>query len=58
MMPLGSVLIGAVSQHVGAPAAVLGQGIIGVIIALAFARFLTRREKNDVTMNEGTAVTK
>lgn len=44
MMPLGSVLIGAVSEHIGAPATVLGQGIIGLIIAFAFARFLTGRQ--------------
>lgn len=43
MLPLGSVLIGAVSQHIGAPATVLGQGVTGVIIALAFARFLTKK---------------
>lgn len=48
MLPLGSVLIGAVSQHIGAPATVLGQGVTGVVIALAFARFLTRRESGDV----------
>lgn len=52
MMPLGSVLIGAVSQHIGAPATVLGQGIIGLIIALAFARFLTRRDMGTVTRDE------
>lgn len=46
MMPLGSVLIGAVSQHIGAPATVLGQGIIGLIIALCFARFLLKRAEN------------
>lgn len=44
MMPLGSVLIGAVSEHIGAPATVLGQGIIGLIVAFAFARFLTGRQ--------------
>lgn len=48
MLPLGSVLIGAISQHIGAPATVLGQGIVGLIIALVFARFLTKQEKNTV----------
>ena len=47
MLPLGSVLVGAVSQHIGAPATVLGQGIIGLIIAIAFARFLTKRERSN-----------
>ena len=34
MTPLGSLVVGAVSQHVGAPAAVLGQGIIGLLLGL------------------------
>src|SRR3984957_5716514 len=34
MAPLGSLAVGAVSQHVGAPATVLGQGIIGVVLGL------------------------
>jgi MFS family permease len=51
MMPLGSVLVGAVSQHIGAPATVLGQGIIGIIVALAFVNFLTKRSKNAVPEN-------
>ena len=42
MMPLGSVLTGAVSEHIGAPATVLAQGIIAVAIALLFVKFLTR----------------
>jgi peptidoglycan/LPS O-acetylase OafA/YrhL len=42
MMPLGSVLIGAVSEHIGAPATVLAQGILAVIIALIFSKFLTK----------------
>jgi len=41
MMPLGSLLTGAVSEHIGAPATVLGQGIIAVVIALIFSKFLT-----------------
>jgi len=42
MMPLGSLLTGAVSEHIGAPATVLAQGIIAVVIAFVFIRFLTR----------------
>jgi MFS family permease len=42
MMPLGSVLTGAVSEHIGAPATVLAQGIIAIAIALLFVKFLTR----------------
>jgi len=56
MMPVGSVLVGAVSQHIGAPTTVLGQGIIGLIIAVAFAKFLTKRLKHppldDMTITE------
>ena len=54
MMPLGSVLTGAVSQHIGAPATVLGQGIIGLIIALAFAKFLTRKNETPVIKEPAT----
>ena len=41
MMPLGSVIVGAVSERIGAPTTVLAQGIIAIIIALAFIKFLT-----------------
>ena len=51
MMPLGSLLVGAVSQHIGAPATVLCQGFAALVITLVFARFLIG--KNDkVTTNE------
>jgi MFS family permease len=43
MMPLGSVLTGAVSEHIGAPATVLAQGITAIVIALLFVKFLTKR---------------
>jgi MFS family permease len=45
MVPLGSLLVGAISQHIGAPATVLGEGIISIILALVFIKFLTRRVK-------------
>ncbi len=45
MSPLGSLLTGAVSQRIGAPATVLAQGIIAVVIALIFIKFLTRPAK-------------
>jgi MFS family permease len=44
MVPIGSVLIGAVSEHIGAPKTVLCEGIISLITALAFARFLMRKQ--------------
>jgi MFS family permease len=48
MMPIGSVLVGAISQHIGAPATVLCQGIIGFVVALVFARFLLNSRENDI----------
>jgi len=44
MMPLGSLLTGAVSERIGAPATVLAQGIIAVTIALIFVKFLMRSD--------------
>src|SRR5580692_10675965 len=43
MLPLGNLLVGAVSQRVGAPATVLGQGVISIVLALLFIEFLTKR---------------
>jgi hypothetical protein len=43
MAPLGSLLVGAVSQHIGAPYTVLCEGIIGLLVILGFARILTSR---------------
>jgi len=41
MMPLGSVIVGAVSERIGAPDTVLAEGILAIIIALAFIKYLT-----------------
>jgi MFS family permease len=43
MAPLGSLLVGAVSRHIGAPYTVLCEGIIGLLVILGFARILTSR---------------
>jgi MFS family permease len=43
MTPLGSLVVGAVSQHIGAPTTVLCQGIICLLLAICFANFLTKR---------------
>jgi MFS family permease len=40
MLPLGSLLIGGVSQRVGAPVTVLVEGIISIVLALVFIEFL------------------
>ena len=45
MVPLGSLLVGWVSQRVGAPATVLGEGVISILLALVFMEFLTKRVK-------------
>jgi MFS family permease len=57
MMPLGSLLTGAVSQHIGAPATVLGQGIIGLVVALAFAKFLMKRGEKVFSKDVGIDIT-
>ena len=44
MMPLGSLLTGAVSQHIGAQTTVLCQGVIAIVIAFSFAGFLLKSE--------------
>ena len=51
MMPLGSVLVGAVTERIGAPATVLAQGIIAVAIALIFIKFLTVEAKSAGMVN-------
>lgn len=43
MLPLGSLVVGAVSQRAGAPATMLGEGIISIFLALVFIEFLTRQ---------------
>lgn len=43
MTPLGSLLIGAVSERIGAPATVFWEGILAAVIAISFARYLTKR---------------
>jgi MFS family permease len=41
MLPLGSLLTGAVSQRIGAPNTLFCQGIIALIIAAVFSKFLS-----------------
>lgn len=40
MLPLGSLLIGTISQKIGAPLTMLCQGVIALIIAACFSGFL------------------
>lgn len=62
MAPLGSVVAGAVSQRIGAPATVLAQGIIAIALVLLFTRFLMRPNvkpaTNDVAVQEAEELVK
>jgi len=44
MLPLGSLLTGVVSQHIGAPNAILAQGITALFIAALFYKFLRKKK--------------
>jgi len=44
LMPLGSLLVGAVSQRIGAQATVLAQGILALIVVAFFMKFLLRHD--------------
>jgi MFS family permease len=57
MMPLGSVIIGAATEHIGAPTTVLIQGILAVVIALLFAKFLIGPAKKSIPENEAIDIT-
>jgi MFS family permease len=53
MLPLGSLLIGAVSQSIGAPNTILWEGIAALIIATCFSGFLMsgRRKLKEKSFN-------
>ena len=42
MLPIGSLLVGGVSQLIGAPKTLLAEGITALIIAAIFAKFLSK----------------
>ena len=55
MLPLGSLLIGAISQQIGAPNTMFWQGITSLIIAAVFFKFLNgdaRKSKQEVQLEE------
>jgi hypothetical protein len=59
MMPLGSLLTGFISQYIGSPNALLCQGMLAIIIAIIFSRFLrkdTLNKKNIVLVEESENV--
>jgi MFS family permease len=41
MMPLGSLLVGTVSQYVGARNTILGEGVIALIVVAVYWKYLT-----------------
>jgi predicted MFS family arabinose efflux permease len=45
MLPVGSIIVGWVSEHIGAPVTVLSEGIISLVIVVIFGRFLVGRSK-------------
>ncbi len=51
MLPLGSLLIGAISQKIGASDTILCEGVISLIIAAVFSKFL-RKDKADEKARE------
>ena len=48
MLPLGSVMVGFIAQYIGAPVTVLAEGITALLVALVFAKFLTRRNESTI----------
>ena len=44
MQPLGGLIVGTVSQHVGVPNTVLAEGIIALLIGVMHIRFLSRNK--------------
>ncbi|MDQ2719929.1 MAG: MFS transporter [Bacteroidota bacterium] len=55
MLPLGGLLVGTVSQYIGAPNTILAEGIAAVIIAVSFLPFLRKdmlRETDKIKLVE------
>ena len=56
MMPLGSLLIGFVSQHIGAQDTLLAEGIVALIIVACFWRYLHEKEPRLIASDNKTIV--
>ncbi|MBS1689077.1 MAG: MFS transporter [Bacteroidetes bacterium] len=54
MVPLGSLVVGAISERIGAPTTVLCQGIVAIIVALSFSKFLKKRNADTSTKEIAT----
>jgi MFS family permease len=55
MQPLGGLLIGTVSQYIGAPDTILAEGIAALLIAVLFLPFLRKdilKEKDKIKLVE------
>jgi hypothetical protein len=52
MLPLGSLLIGFVSQHAGATTVLLCQGIAAILISFVFGTFLRKRKLSEKDKKE------
>ena len=55
MQPLGGLLIGTVSQYIGAPDTLLAEGIAAILIAFIFLPFLSKdilKEKDKIKLVE------
>jgi MFS family permease len=55
MQPLGGLLIGTISQYIGAPDAILAEGIAAIVIAILFLPFLRKdilKEKDKIKLIE------
>jgi MFS family permease len=55
MQPLGGLLIGTVSQYIGAPNTIIAEGIAAVVIAVSFLPFLRKdilKEKDKIKLIE------
>lgn len=49
MMPVGSLLVGAVSQYAGAPNTVFGEGCIALVVVAVFWKYLTAAKSRPAT---------
>ena len=56
MLPIGNMLVGAVSQRMGAPNTIFCQGIIALLLAAIFSGFL-RRGKRDAEPENTSPIT-
>ena len=55
LQPLGGLLIGTISQYIGAPNTIIAEGIAAILIAVVFFPFLRKdllKEKDKVKLIE------